>query len=181
MDTLCRLMPSELPETIDPMRLAKIGKALSGSYDLHQLARVNALLEADPGGQVSFRLKFSRDDESRLFCVVVELEAMLSMVCQRCLQPMQRQVGGIVNMAIVSNEAEAESLPAQFEPYIESGLPVKLQDFVEDELLLVMPLVALHGEKTCPAADKPTENKSGRERIAKVNPFAELKNLKLRK
>ncbi len=181
MDTLCRLMPSELPETIDPMRLAKTGKELSGSYDLHQLSRINALLEADPGGQVSFRLKFSMDEESRLFCVVGGLEAMLPLVCQRCLQPMQRQVGGIVNMAIVSDEAEAESLPAQFEPYIDTGIPVKLQDFVEDELLLAMPLVSLHEEKACPAADKPTENKSGRERIAKVSPFIELKNLKLRK
>ncbi|MCH8847054.1 MAG: DUF177 domain-containing protein [Proteobacteria bacterium] len=174
-------MPSELPETIDPMRLAKTGKELSGSYDLHQLLRVNALLGADPDGQVSFRLKFFRDDESRLFCIIGRLEAMLPLVCQRCLQPMQHQLGGIVNMAIVSDEAEAESLPAQFEPYIESGLPVKLQDFVEDELLLAMPLVSLHEEKACPAADNPTENKSGRERIAKVNPFAELKNLKLRK
>jgi len=181
MDTLCRLMPSELPETIDPMRLAKIGKALSGSYDLHQLSRVNALLDTDPGGQISFKLKFSWDDESRLFCVVGRLEAILPLVCQRCLQPMQRQVGGIVNMAIVSDEAEAESLPAQFEPYIYTGVPVKLQDFVEDELLLVMPLVSLHEERACPAANKSTENKSGRERIAKVSPFIELKNLKLRK
>ncbi len=174
-------MPSELPETIDPMRLAKTGKELSGSYDLHQLSRVNALLDADSGGQVLFRLKFFRDDESRLYCVVGELEAMLPLVCQRCLQPMQRQVGGIVNMAIVSDEAEAESIPAMFEPYIESEAPVKLQDFVEDELLLAMPLVSLHEDKACPAAVKPTENTSGRERIAKVNLFAKLKNLKLHK
>ncbi len=181
MDTLCRLMPSELPETIDPMRLAKTGQALSGSYDLHQLSRIDALLKGDPGGQVSFWLEFSRDDESHLFCVVGELKANISLVCQRCLQPMQRQVGGIVNMAIVSDEAEVKALPAKFEPYVVTGVPVKLQDFIEDELLLAMPLASLHEEKECPAADKPTENKSGRERNAKVNPFAELKNLKLRK
>jgi uncharacterized protein len=174
-------MPSELPETIDPMRLAKTGKALSGSYDLHQLPRINALLEADPDGQVSFWLEFSRDDESRLFCAVGRLEAMLSMICQRCLQPIQCQVSGIVNMAIISDEAEAESLPAQFEPYIDTGVPVKLQYFVEDELLLAMPLVSLHEEKECPAADKPSDNQPGRKRVAKVNPFAELKNLKSRK
>ena len=181
MDTLCRLMPSELPETIDPMRLAKIGQALSGSYNLHQLSRIDALLKGGSSGQVSFWLEFSRDDESHLFCVVGGLEAIIPLVCQRCLQPMQRQVGGIVNMAIVSDEAEIEALPAQFEPYIDTGVPVKLQDFVEDELLLAMPLVSRHEEKECPAADEPTENKSGREQIAKVNPFAELKNLKLRK
>jgi len=181
MDTLCRLMPSELPETIDPMRLAKTGQALSGSYDLHQLSRIDALLKGEPGGQVSFWLEFSRDDESHLFCVVGGLEAIISLVCQRCLQPMQRQVGGIVNMAIVSDEGEVEALPAQFEPYIDTGVPVKLQDFVEDELLLAMPLVSRHEEMECQAADEPTENKSGRERIARENPFAELKNLKLRK
>ena len=181
MDTLCRLMPSELPETINPMLLAKTGKELSGSYGLHQLSRVNTLLEVDLGMHVSFKLRFSRHDDHRLFCVVGELEAVLPMVCQRCLQPMQRQVDGIVNMAIVRDEAEAGVLPAQFEPYIDTGEPVKLQDFIEDELLLAMPLVSLHDEKVCPAADKPIENKFGLEQIAKVNPFAELKKLKLRK
>ena len=58
---------------------------------------------------------------------------------------------------------------------------MKLQDFVEDELLLAMPLVSLHEERACPAANKPSENISWQERIAKVSLFTELKNLKLRK
>ena len=172
-------MLPELPETIDPMRLAKIGKKLSGSYDLHQFGRVNTSLEDGSNVQVLFRLEFSRDDENRHFRIVGDLETILPLVCQRCMQPMEHQLNGIINMAIVSNEAEAEDLPAEFEPYIESGDPVKLLDFIEDELLLAMPLVSLHEEQECPAANKSKENIFGHTRVAKENPFAELKKLKL--
>jgi len=180
IDTLCRLMPPELPETIDPMRLAKTGKELSGSYDLGQFERVNAPLEDGSDAQVLFKLEFSRDNQNQLYSIVGELETVLPQVCQRCMRPMQHQLSAMIKMAIVSSEAEAENLPAEFEPYIDTGVPVKLQDFIEDELLLAMPLVSLHEEQECPAADKFKHvAKFEHEQIAKENPFAELKNLRL--
>ena len=173
-------MPPELPETIDPMRLAKTGKELSGSYDLRQFDRVNVSFEDGSDAQVLFKLEFSRDDENQLFSVVGDLETVLPQVCQRCMQPMQQQLSGKIKIAIVNNEAEAENLPAEFEPYIDTGVPVKLQDFIEDELLLAMPLVSLHEEQECPAAKKfKHEHKLMLEQRASENPFAELKNLKL--
>ena len=167
-------MRPELPETIDPMRLAKTGKEFSGSYDLHRFERVNTSSEVSPETQVLFRLEFSNDNENRLYSIVGSVETSLPQVCQRCMQPMQQQVKGLIKMAIVRDEAKAEHLPAEFEAYIDTGVPVKLQDFIEDELLLAMPLVSLHEEQECPAADK-FRNKPA----AKENPFAELKNLKL--
>ena len=167
-------MPPELPETIDPMRLAKTGKELSGSYDLRLFDRVNESLEDSSDVQVLFKLEFSRDNQNQLYNIVGDLETVLPQVCQRCMQPMQQQLSGTIKMAIVSNEAEAENLPAEFEPYIDKGVAVKLQDFIEDELLLAMPLVSLHKELECPAAEKFKHVET-----AKKNPFAELKNLKL--
>ena len=67
-----------------------------------------------------------------------------------------------------------KNLPAEFEPYIDLGVPVKLQDFIEDELLLAMPLVSVHEDEECPAASK-----FKHEQTVKENPFTELKNLKL--
>ncbi len=67
VDTLCRLMPSELPETIDPMRLAKVGKVLSGSYELRQFDRVNASLKDESKAQVFFKIEFSRDEKNQIF------------------------------------------------------------------------------------------------------------------
>ncbi len=167
-------MLSELPETIDPLRLAKTGRALSGSYELRQFDRVNASLKDGSKVQVSFKLEFSRDDKNQLFSIVGDLETVLPQVCQRCMQPMQHQLSIAIKLAIVSNEEEAENLPAEFEPYIDTGVPVKLQDFIEDELLLAMPLVSLHEQQECPAARKFKHEQRGKE-----NPFAKLKNLKL--
>lgn len=159
---------------IDPMRLAKMGKVLSGSFELRQFDRVNASLEDDSDAQVLFKLEFSRDNQNQLYSIVGNLETALPQICQRCMQPMQHQLSAMIKMAIVSNEAEAENLPAEFEPYIDTGVPVKLKDFIEDELLLAMPLGSLHDEQDCPAADKFKHVET-----AKENPFAELKNLKL--
>jgi len=167
-------MPSELPETIDPMRLAKVGKEISGSYDLRRFDRVNVSLNDDSTVRVSFRLEFSRDERYGLFGIVGDLQTTLPQVCQRCMQTMRYQLNAIIKMAIVSNETEAENLPAEFEACIDTGVPVKLRDFIEDELLLAMPLVPLHEEQECPAADKFNHLET-----AKENPFAELKNLKL--
>ncbi len=167
-------MLSELLETIDPLRLAKTGRALSGSYELRQFDRINASLKDGSKVQVSFKLEFSRDDKNQLFSIVGDLETVLPQVCQRCMQPMQHQLSIAIKLAIVSNEEEAENLPAEFEPYIDTGVPVKLQDFIEDELLLAMPLVSLHEQQECPAARKFKHEQRGKE-----NPFAMLKNLKL--
>ena len=167
-------MLSELLETIDPLRLAKTGRALSGSYELRQFDRINASLKDGSKVQVSFKLEFSRDDKNQLFSIVGDLETVLPQVCQRCMQPMQYQLSIAIKLAIVSNEEEAENLPAEFEPYIDTGIPVKLQDFIEDELLLAMPLVSLHEQQECPAARKFKHEQRGKE-----NPFAKLKNLKL--
>ena len=167
-------MRPELPETIDPMRLAKTGKELSGSYDLRQFDRVNVSLDKDSKVQVFFKLVFSRDDENQIYSIVGDLKTVLPQICQRCMEPKQHQINGIIKMAIVTNEAEAENLPTEFEPYIDTGVPVKLHDFIEDELLLAMPIVALHEEQECPAA-----NKFKHEQREKESPFAELKNLKL--
>ncbi len=167
-------MLSELLETIDPLRLAKTGRALSGSYELRQFDRINASLKDGSKVQVSFKLEFSRDDKNQLFSIVGDLETVLPQVCQRCMQPMQHQLSIAIKLAIVSNEEEVESLPAEFEPYIDTGVPVKLQDFIEDELLLAMPLVSLHEQQECPAARKFKHEQRGKE-----NPFAKLKNLKL--
>jgi len=168
-------MPSELPETIDPMRLAKVCKVLSGSYELRQFDRVNASLMDESRAQVFFKIEFSRDEENQLFSVVGDLQTSLPLICQRCMQPMQHQLSAIINMAIVRNESEAENLPAEFEPYIDTGVPVKLQDFIEDELLLAMPLVSCHEEQECPAADKCKHVET-----AKEKPFADLKNFKIK-
>ena len=92
---------------IDPMRLAMTGKEISGSYDLRQFDRVNASLDDDSKVQVSFKLEFSRDDENQLFSIVGDLQTVLPQVCQRCMEPMQHQLSGIIKMAIVSNETDA--------------------------------------------------------------------------
>ncbi len=168
-------MRPELPETIDPMRLAKTGKELSGSYDLRQFDRVNVSLDNDSKVPVSFKLVFSRDDENQIFSIVGDLKTVLPQICQRCMESMQHQLNGIIKMAIVTNEAEAKNLPTEFEPYIDTGVPVKLQDFIEDELLLAMPIVMLHEEQECPAA-----NKFKHEQVAKENLFAELKEFKIK-
>ena len=182
-------MRLDLPETIDPMRLAKTGIVLSGGYDLHQFERIQTSSEFASDTQVVFRLEFSRlnfsglnffgDNENCLYGIIGNVETSLPQVCQRCMQSMRQAVNGSIKMAIIEDEAKAEHLPADTEAFIDRGVPVKLQDFIEDELLLAMPLIPLHKERECSAANKYMNRPGEKKRAAKENPFVELKHLKL--
>ena len=69
--------------------------------------------------------------------------------CQRCLQPVALALDVARALRFVADEATAEALDAQSEDDV-LALPrvLDLHGLVEDELLLALPLVPMHGQ--CP-------------------------------
>ena len=100
--------------------------------------------------------------------------------CQRCLEAMVWPVNSDVSLTFVESIDEAERLPEGLDPqWVEKGR-VKFRDLIEDELLLTLPLVAMHPAEICGSqANAVIEDGSedaygpGRE-----NPFAALAELK---
>ena len=131
-----------LPAFIDPQRLAAGNRTLSGSVATRNMSRLHeAVLTADE--QVRVALWFAPHGECRgEIGGTVELTVRLQ--CQRCLHPVAVRLAPEVRLGLVQSEDQADQLPAELEPMLVHDDQCRLQDLVEDELLLALPLVPMH-------------------------------------
>lgn len=127
---------------------------------------------------------FDRDDKRRSI-VHGNVKAVLTLVCQRCLEPMEYPVDTEFNLALVRGFQEAERLPEEFDPLLlEDEQPVAVRELIEDELLLAIPDVPRHGDdRACEIKERPevveaVETTPIERQVSSDNPFAVLASLK---
>lgn len=162
------------PATIDPAQLAEQGAELSGELPVTSMPRL-AELCLDKRGSVIIDLKFTREGVERLRFMRGRVQAQVSVICQRCLEPMKLTLAATPDRMVL-RPGERPELEQQDDVIVVArGLP--LSDFIEDDLLLALPMIAMHPLTECPAKDrvgtmpsKPTKQRA--------NPFAGLKTLK---
>jgi uncharacterized protein len=174
-------MLARLPELIEPLLLADRNADIEGDLPLNRLDRM-ADLFSDSVGNVVVSLIFGR--KGKLATVEGHISTVLALQCQRCLETVEWPVSSDFKLGIVNSLAQADILPAGYEPLLlvdEEKIPLK--NIVEDELLLCLPDNPKHqhdcavpnGLKNKPGAlSKPAQAKT-------ENPFsilADLKNLK---
>ncbi len=172
-----------LPAWLHPLRYAESGRSVSGTVPVAGMHRLlDALTRSDV--QVQVELHFGRDG-SGLAEVRGSVRATLSLTCQRCMHPVEIELDLPVLLGIVESEVEAEQLPESHEPLLVDEEPIRLQDLIEDELILGLPLVALHprGSANCkerypvaPGDDTRSEQSAADD----TNPFSVLVAIKKR-
>jgi len=126
---------------------------------------------------VRVALAFCRDDDGRRR-LQGHIQTRLILVCQRCLEPVEQDITAAVDLVLVWSEGQAKALPAELEPLLVVDDRMPLSDLVEEELLLAMPLVALHDQCPRPLPDGSGERE---EDTDSDNPFAVLAHLKGRR
>jgi uncharacterized protein len=170
-------MSKPWPEFINPLRLANQGVEFNGSYPLSALDRLVPQLQ-QAQGEVSFRFCFTKDIEGRQV-VKGSVVARLCLTCQRCLMPLWFPVDREVFLGIVEDLAAADHLPVEMDPLLVEGDTTSVRAMVEDELILALPVVAMHERADCTAGeilelyDALTEEDHSSEE--KLNPFAALR------
>lgn len=173
------LMSERLPVRVQPYRLAAQGRRLTGTIKLSGAARLSASLAVEPD-EARVRLAFYVDASGRP-TVEGEITADLTLICQRCLEPVTLPVISRLHAALVGSDAEAARLQSRSDILLVEEDRLTLLDLVEDELLLALPLVPMHpGLEACAPAAR--EALGGSDRAAgteeRPNPFAVLKDLK---
>lgn len=163
-----------LPRQGDPRKFAQHGVTLEGFIPVSELGRIVDATESSEG-EVSVNLEFALSEE-RKKVVTGTASAELSLVCQRCLEPVVVPVESNISLAVVWDEEEAEKLPKHLDPWITGEGVADLYEMIEEELLLSLPAVAYHQE-TCLdsklySSGKPVEVKKEK------NPFQVLEQLK---
>ncbi|MGZ8226977.1 MAG: YceD family protein [Methylococcaceae bacterium] len=134
-------MLDRLPEYIDPLQLADKQGALKGQMPLNSLDRLAEML-IDNTGYISVELFFSR--EGRLAIIEGKLETVLQLTCQNCLQALEWPVEASVKLGIVTSMDQANRLPEEYEPLLVDEEKILVKDFLEDELLLILPTFPKH-------------------------------------
>lgn len=162
-------MSEAQPHSIDPLRLARQHRLVRGSFPLAEMTRIHESLCATEG-EVTFEWLFRLDEAYRPM-IQGWIKTELPMICQRCLQPMRWGINAPVLLMLVSDEAEEENLPDDIDALTLHSSTIVLRELVENELILVIPLVPKH--EVCPTNDYALSTDAE----AKDNPFAALKSL----
>jgi DUF177 domain-containing protein len=127
------------------------------------LNRLKEVLLEDKG-ELEYSMTFDID-ESGITKVEVEIEVQLTFVCQRCLEPVVIEIHKNSSLGIVNDKDEFEALPKEYEPLQLDEDNLSVEQLVEDELLLAIPLSPLHSADECP----------GKRDLDKINADSKLK------
>lgn len=168
-------MSGRLPEQIDPRRLARQASRLQGRLPLARLPRLGHYLSGS-NGAVEVQLTFGIDPLGVRY-VRGHLSTVVTMTCQRCMEPMEQALEVELSLGVVGGEAEGEQLPGEYDPLIVGDSPVRVADIVEEELILALPVVARHERDACAAPNVPAADDSADEESSD-SPFAVLEELK---
>ncbi len=166
-----RLMLDCLPEHIEPIGLADAGRAFRGELAVSGFHRLAELL-ADRNGNLQVQIELRRDER----CIRVlqgQVEGLIRLTCQRCLEPMEYALDLSFTLGIVGAEDEIEQLPEGYEPLLADGEPLLTAAVIEDEILLAVPAVPFTGSASGAIPGYRNRPMPGRD-----NPFAVLEKLK---
>ena len=165
-------MSPDLPLTIEPKRLARKGETIAGQYAIHDMQRLGGLLH-DQSGQIIFRLEFTHDTDQKISYIMGSIQANLNIICQRCLGSMELLIDNRVYLGVIFDQADAYQLPDECEPLITGEESINLSSLIEDEVILALPIAAMHKDNECKATELLTEINDTK----KDSPFSVLKSL----
>jgi uncharacterized protein len=132
-------------------------------------------LRAGVTGNVAGEARFTRTEG--LAVVRLAARGSATLECQRCMQPMSLNLEIDERVALVASEADAARVPAELEPVLAPGGRISIAELITEELLLTLPIVALHGDgESCAAA--PPQTAADAEHAQDTHkPFARLAEL----
>lgn len=174
------------PHRLDVQAFAKGEARLTGDWPLADLVRVAEATHPDTPVRADDAVHWDargewrkpRGQEAQVW-LHVKASAHISMVCQRCLQPVPVRIEADRSFRFVHGEEEAAALDADAEEDVLALVrSLDLAPLVEDELLLSLPLVPMHAD--CPLPLPPSVQELP-EDPEEVHPFAALAALKGRK
>ena len=154
--------------------LARDKKVIDGQAKLSDLPRLKDMI-LPTEGTVTYRI-CGMTAKKGWPGAVMELATVVPLVCNRCTKPMDFKIEREVAFRFAKSEEEADSIPIDEDDDTEvivGSDKLNIADWIEEELILSLPLVPAH-EEGC-QTDGPEESK---DEVQKPNPFAKLKDLK---
>ena len=168
-------MRDKLPKRYQVHKEVARNGCFEGEIALSELGRLGEMLhlrDSDlKGRKIFLNFEFARNKHDTP-TLTGQLETRLELECQRCLKAMELPMALDFSLMIdASDELVSDSSVDTL--YSDDGY-IDIAEVVEDELILAIPLVAMHEDNTCNENWQVLES----ETAIKDNPFAVLQQLK---
>jgi|TARA_B110000240_G_C13234761_1_gene340531 uncharacterized protein len=166
----------KLPIAINPTRSAQRRLVCQGVFKLSEMTRLLAACEAR-SERVQVKVKFDVDERG-LTVMTGTSSALVAFTCQRCSEDFEQLLEVDFTFSPAKNAEAAEEIPSYYDVIeLDENGEVNLRELVEEELILVLPLIPRHELEDCKA---PADSVWGElpEELEKPNPFDVLKQLK---
>lgn len=165
-----------LPQQVDPFRFAENATRLRGTLSIQNMQRLLTSLYSDEG-EVTIVMEFGIDEQKIRF-LQGHIEGSVILQCQRCMEKLPYTINNDFCAGLVETDEEAELLPKQYDPVMVTEGSLIIQDMIEDELIINLPIVPMHDMKDCKVklplvAEDEIENV-----VKKDNPFKVIESLR---
>jgi len=154
---------------LDLFAFARQKQTASGTVAVHALPRIDA---ARPDDVLTWTARGSMNGRHGAPRLDLDVDGSVTLICQRCLQPLQEPIAIRARFLIAADEATADALD-QDDDYdvVVGATDFEVDTLVEDEVILALPGAPRH--RVCP--DGATD---GSDRTKKPSPFAVLAGLR---
>ena len=131
---------------IDPYKAAKKEAKLQLQISPGSMPRLTEIVEEV--GKVSVELEFFWDQQKRLRARG-PVSTQITIICERCLEPMPLSLDVAVEAVIVWSEEQASQLSSELEPWMGLNELIDIHSLLEEELLLALPIMPAHEQENC--------------------------------
>jgi uncharacterized protein len=166
----------KLPITISPLRSAQRRLVCEGVFKLSDMTRLLAVCESK-SEQVKVNVKFDLDERG-LAVMSGSASTLVALTCQRCNENFDQELKVKFTFSPAKNDEAAEKIPSYYDVVeLDENGEVNLRELIEEELILIIPLIPRHKTQDC-SADADSVWGELPEELEKPNPFDVLKQLK---
>ena len=137
-------MSRDYPDLVNPWKAADGHRSFHGTMQISRMERLTSVLE-EPSGEAGFSIRFGYDQQRNVI-IDITVDAKLSLLCQRSLQPYLEPVRRKSRLVVIADLEEQDQLPSDADPVLVEDNRLTLLALVEDELLLGVPQVPRNPE-----------------------------------
>ena len=166
----------KLPIMINPRKSAQRRLVCDGFFEV---SGMNRLLEVCTpcNEQMQVNVNFDVDDLG-LNVISGTGSVSVALTCQRCTEPLIIDLDVEFTLSPAKDDEAAEALPSYYDAIeLDENGEVNLLELVEEELLLAIPLIAMHEPSQCQASVDSVWGELPEE-LEKPNPFDVLQKFK---
>lgn len=155
--------------TIDSLEFARQGRSLVGELAVAGFSRLTGSL-VDVAGSMAVELQGERDADGH-YWLDLSVQGQVRLACQRCLEAVPFDVDVAVRLELIPSGMPWPDEDLEDDAYeaIDADPALRVDELVEDEIILALPLAPMHEDCALPGAAQ-----AGHE----LSPFAALASLK---